>query len=196
MPEFNWLLSADVEEIEKASIYWVYLHEHFHHTGYLPIPEYLHVKNVKALAGLEELRVDICSILYLWKNSSCNNERLHNFAYFILAERLLRYAVEGIPYPNYDAIASQFLFKYLQNSKVIMIKNENIFFENDINIMNSLEEFLQLINNVELSIITCSPLEVKNKLLKLLQKYTVYDEKANTYYHSDFFKMIKEKYLV
>lgn len=193
-PHFEWLKTAKKQEIEEAAIYWVYLHEHFHHTGYLPVPEYLHIKKIKALAGLEELRVDICSILYLSRNSFLEPSKSKKIAEFILAERLLRYSVEGIPFPNYDAIASQFLFQFLKDCGGLSIKNDLIYIDG--NIFEALDDFVQLINKVESNILEYPEKEVQAMLLSMIQKYTAYDSHEKKYHHNEYFKMIKNKYFV
>src|SRR5690606_25598103 len=57
------LKTATDEQIEEAASLWVYLHEHFHRQGVLPLPKALKLKSSRSTAGLEELRVDLLAML-------------------------------------------------------------------------------------------------------------------------------------
>lgn len=188
---FSDLLQASRHQIEYASIQWVWLHEYHHRQGMLPIPQYLSLKSTKALAGLEELRVDLCSIVALLENDAVPKEDAIFASKFILAERLLRYAVEGIPKPNYDAIASQLLFNYLlQNSGIYLmqekIKINECVFEVAIALLNE-------INAIESNIIETNQDDIKYQLLKFTKKFTNYNDVKNQFEHIDYFALIKQR---
>lgn len=186
---FSELINADPMKIQEWSVCWVHLHEHYHHRGFLPLPEFIGLKSLKPLAGLEELRVDVCSIIALLEDGN-NAAFATSAARFILAERLLRYAVEGIPKPNYDAIASQLLFNYLKQEGYIYIENLKIYLSNTI--WTGLKAFLNIINDIESEIQTQNPKVVQKKLLDFTKQYTNFNEATQEFHHINYFKQIKE----
>jgi len=186
---FSELVLASSGEIEKASAYWVWLHEYHHRQGAMPIPMYLSLKSNKPLAGLEELRVDICSMLVCLEDSDFPEENREFTFKYILAERLFRYAVEGIPNPNYDAVSSQLLFNYLIKNKGIVLSGWKVKVTN--NITNILKLFLSEINSIEEGILYKNDFLVKEELLQFTNKYTNYDEENDEYEHIEYFKDVK-----
>ncbi|MBJ9753009.1 hypothetical protein I5681_21135 [Burkholderia cepacia] len=133
--EANWsptafpdLLAADDELLTQASAIWVHLHEYHHRTGFLPIPEYLDAKSTRNGAGAEELRVDILSILALFRLRS-DDRVLRASIQYILAERLIRYPLQAPPLDNYDARSSVALFHYLSRHGVIAQRGGSLYFE-------------------------------------------------------------------
>ena len=137
--DFKELLEADNKTIKIASAIWVYLHEHYHRTGNLPIPKYLHIKNSRNGAGAEELRVDILSIVALMKLQS-SNLYIKVAVQYILAERLIRYPLQACPKDNYDARSSIALREYLIQQKTLTYNNEKYSFQEcNSNLLKSLE---------------------------------------------------------
>ena len=180
-------------QIQEMSTYWVWLHEYFHRKGFLPIPRYLKLKSTKALAGLEEMRVDLLAM------SSCQNDPVFSgidsrmLFEFILSERLLRYPIEGIEIPNYDAISSQLLF-------VFLLENGGITLDNGlIEVQDSIVDVVQLlsdkINSIEALIETKSEKFVQDALLEFIMHYAQFDTKLNDFTHLAFYENIRTKYL-
>jgi hypothetical protein len=188
---FALLRTACDKDIEKASARWVHLHEYFHRQGPMPIPEYLHIKSIKPLAGLEELRVDISGALACLSDRSLSLYDADLTYQFILSERILRYAVEGIPKPNYDAIASQMLFNYLLEDNAIYLKNGIIHISKKL--PNTLAKFLAEINSIESLTSHKSTEELQEILLAFVNQYTLYDEVNRCYRHIDFFEDVKKR---
>lgn len=186
--------TATEKDIERASVYWVCLHEYFHRQGHLPIPDSLDIKSTRALAGLEELRVDILSILYCIDNPEFI-ETPKFIAEFILTERLLRYSVEGIPTPNYDAIASQVLFSYLLKNGGINIDDKHIITLQP-KIFSILREFHNEIDAIEATISSTSKPEVKKRLLNFVNTQLEHDGKNNQYVHNSYFSWVKAHFNV
>lgn len=177
--------------IEQASSWWVRLHEYHHRQGDMPIPEFLDAKKYKPLAGLEELRVDVSGMLALLGDEELPREEAYTAYEYILAERLLRYAVEGIPRPNYDAVASQLLFGYLERHGGIRVRGD--FIELRPTVATVLAEFLAEIQRIEHHIHT-EPVEaVRKRLLELTNAYTDYDPVARDYRYVPFFADVKQK---
>src|SRR5262249_13783486 len=87
---FPLLRGASDEDIERASCWWVRLHEYHHRQGDMPIhiPEFLRAKSLKPLAGLEELRVDVSGMLACLHNDKLPAKDASLAFQFILAERL------------------------------------------------------------------------------------------------------------
>ena len=162
--------------IEELAVYWVWLHEHFHRQGPMPIPEYLPYKTLKPLAGLEELRVDIAGMYHCLHSDWMRPEKGRLIATFILAERLLRYAVEGSSKPNYDAIASQVLFQYLLNEKAF--------------------KFYQEISGMESQVQADGPERVQANMLQFACQYNENKNDFVNFKHFGYFTWLKQEYQV
>ncbi|MFR9676037.1 DUF6421 family protein [Streptomyces sp. TR06-5] len=188
---FPRIQGAPDDVIEQASSWWVRMHEYHHRQGDMPIPEFLDAKKYKPLAGLEELRVDVSGMLALLGDQELPREEALTAYEYILAERLLRYAVEGIPRPNYDAVASQLLFGYLERHGGIRVEGHTIRLLPAVN--EALASFLGEIQRIEHRIHT-EPLEaVRKQLLELTNAYTDYDPVARDYRYVPFFAEVKQK---
>ncbi|GAA2063065.1 hypothetical protein GCM10009801_06660 [Streptomyces albiaxialis] len=188
---FPHLQGVDDVTVEQASSWWVRLHEYHHRQGDMPIPDYLPYKKRKPLAGLEELRVDVSAML-VCLNDDDLPERESRLAYeYILSERLLRYAVEGIPRPNYDAVASQLLFNYLSQNGGIELRDGLIHLHPEL--PEVLTRFLGEIQRIESGIHGKPVEEVQKNLLEFTNQYTDYDPEAKDYRHIPFFAEIKER---
>lgn len=157
----------------------------------MPIPDFLDAKKYKPLAGLEELRVDVSAMLALLGDERLPREQALTAYEYILAERLLRYAVEGIPRPNYDAVASQLLFGYLQTHGGIRVKDSVIRLSPDI--PGVLAQFLAEIHAIEAQIRHEPVAAVRKQLIALTDKYTDYDPVARDYRYVPFFAEVKQK---
>jgi hypothetical protein len=188
---FPLVRSASEEMLEAASAWWVRLHEYHHRQGDMPIPEYLPAKKSKPLAGLEELRTDVSSMLACLHDDGLSPDMSALAYQYILAERLLRYAVEGVSRPNYDAVASQLLFTYLTKVGGIAIVDNKIQLRPELPTV--LHEFLREISDIE-QLVHENPVEfVKGKLLEFSNQYTDFDEAAGDYRHIPFFADAKSR---
>lgn len=188
---FPLVRSASEAMLEAASAWWVHLHEYHHRQGDMPIPEYLPAKKSKALAGLEELRTDVSSMLACLRDDELSADMSALAYQFILAERLLRYAVEGVSRPNYDAVASQLLFTYLTEAGGIAVVDGQILLRPEL--PEVLAAFLGEISEIE-HLIHAHPVEfVKGKLREFANKYTDFDEAAGDYRHIPFFADAKRR---
>jgi Family of unknown function (DUF6421) len=186
---FPRIQGAPDDEIQAASAWWVRLHEFHHRQGDMPIPQYLSAKKSKPLAGLEELRVDVSGMLACVHDTLLPREQSEAAFEFILAERLLRYAVEGIPRPNYDAVASQLLFRYLQGHDGIRLAGRRIRLSPDI--APILAKFLDEIKSIEARIHEQPVKDVRAALLAFTNQYTDFDEEIGDYRHIPFFAEVK-----
>ena len=178
---FNELKRGGYIEVEKAALHWVWLHEYFHHQGSLPLPKYLRLKSKKQLAGLEELRVDLCSMIACLDDSKLCGE-FAKFTYqFILAERLLRYGVEGSTIITYDALSSYLFFNFLLKHDAININNDKIRINK--NIVSVLKMLLHDIENIEANILNNNELSVQDQLLTFANTYlTLYGDSTINYF--------------
>jgi len=118
---FNDLNNLSSEKIEELVSNWVHLHEYFHRTGSLPIPQCLKIKSSKFSASLEELRVDLLSIKHCLNSHNLN---LRLTAKFILAERLLGYLFFRNLDTDFDALSSQIFCHFLRENGVLNINNK------------------------------------------------------------------------
>jgi Family of unknown function (DUF6421) len=185
---------AGTAEVERASCWWVRLHEYHHRQGDMPIPAFLDVKRMKPLAGLEELRVDVSGMLACLHDAALPRQDALLAYEYMLAERLLRYAVEGIPRPNYDAVASQLLFNYLIQAGGIYLSNNRIHLGPDLPAV--LASFLEEIHIIEACIQSESRESVKGRLLEFTNQYTDYDAEARDYLHIPYFAELKHRLAV
>ncbi|WP_316524208.1 DUF6421 family protein [Kitasatospora brasiliensis] len=188
---FPMIQGAPDRKIEQASSWWVRLHEYHHRHGDMPIPDFLPTKKAKPLAGLEELRVDVSGMLACLHDTQLPRQEAMAAYEFILAERLLRYAVEGIPRPNYDAVASQLLFNYLEGNGGIGLAGGRI--ELSSKLPEVLREFLSEIEGIESGIHTDPVEDVKQRLLDFTNRYTDYDPESRDYRHIPYFAEIKSR---
>lgn len=188
---FALIRAASTEDVERASSWWVRLHEYHHRQGDMPIPEYLSVKSSKPVAGVEELRTDISSMLVCLNDTELDADGAALTYEYMLAERLLRYAVEGIPRPNYDAVASQVLFTYLREAGGIHLRGGRIHLDPDLPAV--LAAFLADVHAIEAHIHTETPQQVKQRLMAFTRRYTDYDEENRDYRHIPFFAEVKER---
>ena len=182
---FERLRGISDDEVQRCAAYWVWLHEYFHRQGPLPLPEFLDVKSYRPLAGLEECRVDMHALLVLLNDDDLPYAERMQAAEFIFAERLLRYAIEGLDSPNYDAIGSQILFNFLRQEGALCVVGERI------QITERLEEgihaFVREIERIEVQIDTWPRQQVKQALVDFTKRYTNYDHRTQQYRHEPMF---------
>ncbi|MFI7056951.1 DUF6421 family protein [Streptosporangium canum] len=189
--DFPLVRVAGAAQVERASSWWVRLHEYHHRQGDMPIPEFLPLKRLKPLAGLEELRADVSSMLACLHDDALPAEDALLAYEYILAERLLRYAVEGIPRPNYDAVASQLLFNYLIEARGVHLRDGVIHLDPDLPAV--LAAFLAEIQSIEKRIHTESAERVQGRLLDFTNRYTDFDETTGDYRHIPYFAEVKQR---
>ena len=189
---FKALSLASNSEISEAAVYWVWLHEFHHRQGFLPIPEYLRIKTIKPLAGLEEMRVDVASIITCMEDGDLPRKQAEFVSKFIFAERLLRYSIEGAINPNYDAIASQLLFCFLQQHGGIVVKGMSISITK--NWFHVLKKLALTIEAIEAGIEQKSEEKVQQELLNFTKQYTNFNTTSQEFNHIQYFKKIKTLY--
>jgi hypothetical protein len=100
---------------EELATTWVWLHEHFHRVGPLPLPSALEIKRTRSGGALEELRTDLRTIIGA-TDGLIAPEHAADLANYVLGERLLRYGMEGNPADDYDARSSHIFFGMLQKA--------------------------------------------------------------------------------
>jgi hypothetical protein len=182
---------ATHSDMQRAACHWVWLHEYHHRQGNLPLPQYLCVKSLKPLAGLEELRVDIEGMLVCRAGCHLSPELAELTFQFILSERLLRYPVEGRLRPNYDAVASQMLFNYLCSCGAITVEGGLIHLKRSL--PSALRELLDAINAIERGMDQANPFSVQQPLLNFVHRYVERDPASLDYRHIDFFVRVKQR---
>jgi hypothetical protein len=187
---FPLVRGATTSDVARASSHWVWLHEYYHRQGSLPLPKYLALKTSnKPLSGLEELRVDMTGLLRCRDDCGLSDRDAELTAQFILAERLLRYAIEGIPHPNYDAVASQLLFNYLREKGGLELRNGLIHLTPHWHAV--VARLVATIDAIERRIQTEAPARVAERLFAFVNEYTDYDPALDDYRHIDFFFDVK-----
>jgi hypothetical protein len=178
------------EEAEEYSVHWIRLHEYFHRVGSAPVPEYLDMKTFKPLAGLEESRVDMMAVRFIHEKSNLPREKATKICEFILAERLLRYAVEGIPNPNYDAIGSQVLANFLKKNGYLKISNDKLSITDDY--MEGVYKFTDEVQEIEKYTEIENKAQVKNRLIEFVNSNLNMAYSSRQYLHDDFFLMVRD----
>jgi len=179
------LRGIDDASVERCAAYWVWLHEYFHRQGALPLPAALDIKSFRPLAGLEECRVDMLGLLVLLRDEDLPCEERLLAADFILAERLLRYAIEGIPSPNYDAIGSQILFNFLRSRGSLRVVNGRM--ELTSRLEEGLLAFVNEVHRIESGVETMTRQDVKHLLIAFSKDHTNYDHATQQYRHDPMF---------
>ncbi|MBX9866364.1 MAG: hypothetical protein K2Y14_05575 [Burkholderiales bacterium] len=195
---FQQIRELSDEQIEEAVVYWVWFHEYNHQKcGGLPLPKYLTLKTTKFIAGLEELRVDIGGMLLCAKNIQKFGNKAGYIFEFILAERLLRYGVDGVKYnkegcivPSYDAVGSYLCFNLLLSNGGISIINNKIKINN--NIVQSLEDAQSKIHQLEYQLNTLPEEKIKLELLNFI-KSTLHVDELKTYSSDPFFNIMRSE---
>lgn len=172
-------------EVEQALTAWVVLHEYFHNTGPMPINCFLRAKSTKTAAALEELRVDLLSLLYL---STLGDEPMAKKTFqLVLAERLMRYGVQYDIETNYDAISSQIFLNFLiqENVAIIFMGKLTI---NSVKIQNALRKLLKTIENCEEAYVSSGN---SAEMINFGKKLGNFDDQSNKYVLCPFFKNAK-----
>jgi hypothetical protein len=184
------LREASTLDIERAASHWVWLHEYHHRQGHLPLPQWLPLKSLKPLAGLEELRVDLSGLLVCLRDPDLPPHLAQMTYEFILAERLLRYPVEGSQKPNYDAVASQVLFQYLLRHGGLALENGLIALLPEL--PEALAAFLAEVTAIEATIAHSPPAQVQQGLLGFVNTYVEVDPATRDYRHDPYFWQVKQ----
>jgi hypothetical protein len=111
--------SADINATHQACCVWLHMHEYCHRLGNMPLPEFLDMKTPRNAAAIEELRVDVLSIIYCYELAAEGHPSAALFAEVIFAERCFRYALQYDINENYDARGCAVLFNYMVRKGVI-----------------------------------------------------------------------------
>ena len=78
-----------------------------------PLPEYLDAKTPRDAASIEELRVDVLTVLACYEMAGRGHPHAAAFAEIVFTERCFRYAVQYDINQNYDARGCAILFNWL-----------------------------------------------------------------------------------
>jgi anti-sigma regulatory factor (Ser/Thr protein kinase) len=178
------------EGLEDSCVHWVWLHEHFHRVGPAPVPEYLQMKSYRPHAGLEECRVDMLAICAINDCEAIPSEKVAVMTEFILAERLLRYSVEGIPTPNYDAIGSQVLVNYLRREGHLVIDNGKLRLLPTH--LDGVRSFVERIHSIEAGVASAPVADVQARLLEFVNAHMNIPYGSKLYQHDPFFLGVRD----
>ena len=162
---FEDLPKIDDEALLLLASAWVSMHEHFHTQGSLPIPKSLPQKSSRSSAAVEELRVDLLTILH---SRNILAPRLGVFGslvgQFVLAERLLRYPIDAHPNVDYDSRSSVMLAHMLKAQGAVSWETGKFEINASI-IFLALQKVLDQIEMLELSIKN-QPSEIQKRALE------------------------------
>jgi hypothetical protein len=188
---FDRVVAMDEQAVAEASVHWVWLHERFHREGPAPLPEYLDIKSCRPLAGLEECRVDMEAICRIHDTSAIPRDKVEAICLFILSERLLRYSVEGIPNPNYDAIGSQVLVNFLKKHGSLWVRGGRLGLAADY--IDGLRAFVTRVREIESGVESRTREEVKQDLLAFVNTHMNIPYASRSYQHDEFFLTIQRE---
>jgi hypothetical protein len=148
---------------------WVWLHEHFHRSGPLPLPAALAIKSTRSGGALEELRTDLRTILGAFAGL-VDPQHVGDFANFVLGERLLRYGSEGHPQADYDARSSHIFFGLLRVFGGLSAVTETL--DLDAQAMRpALAAILSHVEEFEVKIASLEPLAAKQSYARFALTY-------------------------
>lgn len=174
-PFCNIIDLSTSQKMELASG-WVVMHEHFHAKGALPLQQSLSAKSSRSSAALEELRVDILSILAAHSQVVSWNRSLgERLAQFILAERLLRYPIEAHPRDDYDARSSVLLACLLRRFGVLDWTREKLRIDQG-SLIRGLKEISIEIDKLECSIKHLPADKQKTSLVEFVRHHGLTDQ--------------------
>ncbi|HSH92312.1 MAG TPA: ATP-binding protein [Ramlibacter sp.] len=182
--------AIETSGLQDSCVHWVWLHEHFHRVGPAPVPEYLEMKSYRPLAGLEECRVDMLAICAINDCEAIPREKVAVMTEFILAERLLRYSVEGIPTPNYDAIGSQVLVNYLRREGHLVIEDGKLRLLP--RHLDGVRSFVDRIHSIEAAVATSPMKDVQARLLEFVNAHMNIPYGSKLYQHDPFFLTVRD----
>lgn len=111
--------NASSETILAACCVWLHMHEYCHRLGNMPLPDFLDMKTPRDAASIEELRVDVLTVLLCYELAERGYPLAAKYGEIIFTERCFRYAVQYDITQNYDARGSAVLFSHLAGKGVI-----------------------------------------------------------------------------
>lgn len=185
------LKSISPAEVLVAAATWVHLHEHFHRRGFLPLPDYLHVKKTRSAAGLEEVRVDVLTVIACLQEAARGYPRARTVADFVLAERLFRYPFQGTPQANYDARGVQVLFSFLERRGILEVRGEQLHLHMA-DIVPALKEFVIAINHLEQLIRAADSGAALERRQQFIQRLAGYRDERGTFEYLPFYRQAFE----
>jgi hypothetical protein len=187
---FSGLKQSEVTEITDACATWVRLHEHFHRRGYMPLPEHLPRKSSRSAAALEEVRVDALAIITCLDEAALGHNRGRLCAELVLAERLLRYPLQGCPQSNYDSRGTQLLFKYLVSRGVLREMDGSLSLDMG-GVADALRELVIIINKNECAMQTGGDARVGSRHRDLVRKLGGYNANRRGFELFPFYRRVR-----
>jgi hypothetical protein len=142
----------------------------------MPIPQYLFEKSNRYTAALEELRVDLNTILKCLSRSENQKTDEHLTGLYVLAERLLAYPLFRDK-TNFDAVSSIIMWKFM-NVDNVFAKDVSI-----LRMIESIERLIGFISRIENEALLQPSADLrKKKLRNLIVKFVGdYDKEFDSY---------------
>lgn len=178
----------------KLSVIWMWLHEHCHRLGNMPLPRYLAYKGTLSAGAVEEMRADVLAILELSHASWIPGEFAKLTMEFILGERILRYPIECVVRRvslNYDAIGSQILMHYLLDFGSLSITDGVL--KLSLNWIDGLESYASEIQCLEKRLVTCTPTEALRCYRDFARHWGGYDDSTSKFTINPFYTSLAER---
>jgi len=144
--------NASGEVILQACCVWLHLHEYCHRLGNMPLPEFLDFKTPRNAASIEELRVDVLTVIFCFELAEEGHPLAAYFGEIIFTERCFRYAIQYDINENYDARGSAVLFNYLVKEEVIRRDSGGLLEVDHGRLLPTLRKIIREIDTLELTL--------------------------------------------
>ena len=148
--------NASADTILRACCVWLHLHEYCHRLGNMPLPEFLDFKTPRNAASIEELRVDVLTVIFCFELAEEGHPLAAHFGEIIFTERCFRYAIQYDINENYDARGSAVLFNYLVKEEVIRRNSAGLLEVDHSHLLSTLRKIIREIDTLELTLRSAS----------------------------------------
>jgi hypothetical protein len=140
---------AKDDVILRTMCVWLHMHEYSHRTGHMPLPKYLDFKTHRDAASIEELRVDVLTVLACYEMSLRGHPYAAAYAEIVFTERCFRYAVQYDINQNYDARGCAILFNWLISLGVIKDRSNRLVVAPLPKLAAALQQIISTIDSLE-----------------------------------------------
>lgn len=177
--------NASSDMILRACCVWLHMHEYCHRLGNMPLPEFLDFKTPRNAAAIEELRVDVLTVIFCFELAEQGHPLAAHFGEIIFTERCFRYAIQYDINENYDARGSAVLFNYLVEKQVIRRNSAGLLEVDHSRLLSSLRRIIQEIDTLELTLRSESRDRNVDAKKQLVQSYLAWCDTRRKYTNHD-----------
>jgi len=182
--------NAGNDVILQACCVWLHLHEYCHRLGNMPLPEFLDFKTPRNAASIEELRVDVLTVIFCFELAEQGHPLAAQFGEIIFTERCFRYAIQYDINENYDARGSAVLFNYLVKEQVIRRNSAGLLEVDHSRLLPSLRKIIREIDTLELTLRSQSRSRNVDAKKQLVRSYLAWNDTERRYTNHDLMQNI------